>query len=427
MYRSILSCAALASALLLQAQQQVRQVFVLSEGYYDYFGGGGQLIPVTLGSYDPAAGTYQTVATLNGPRFGSDVLVDAGSVYVAADDRVVRFDADSYAQTGEALVPGVRKLAVWNDLLLLTRGELGGLPHYFEARDKATLALLWTIAPADGLTMSAEDVLVVGDKAYLAVNNAFDWSSLAGKVGVVDLVAQSYAQEIDLGPEGLNPEKLFVRDGAVLTFNNTDFSRSSISRVEADAAALEYTVTVAENSGCAASALVEAAEMVYFLEYAQGELVRFDIGAGSVSDTLAGSPTVYGLIEDPVNGVLYATTTDFVSSGELHVLSLDGQVQSTVPAAIAAGSMALDLRLSTALPERAGAALAVYPNPAEHEVFLQLAAPSGALRVFDSTGRQVAVDQGPAGPVRRLEVAALKPGLYTVQAEGVGTVRFTKR
>ena len=35
------------------------------QGYYDYFGGGGQLVPVTLGSYDPAAGTYATVATIN--------------------------------------------------------------------------------------------------------------------------------------------------------------------------------------------------------------------------------------------------------------------------------------------------------------------------------------------------------------------------
>ena len=91
MYRSFLSCAALAAALFLHAQQEVHQVFVLSEGYYDNFGGGGQLVPVTLGSYDPEAGTYQTVATLTGPRFGSDVIVDGSSVYVAADDRIVRF------------------------------------------------------------------------------------------------------------------------------------------------------------------------------------------------------------------------------------------------------------------------------------------------------------------------------------------------
>ena len=39
---------------------------------------------VNLGSYDPATGLYQTVATINGPRFGSDVEVAGGAVYVAA-------------------------------------------------------------------------------------------------------------------------------------------------------------------------------------------------------------------------------------------------------------------------------------------------------------------------------------------------------
>lgn len=123
MYRSFLSSVALASALWLHAQQQVHQVFILSEGYYDYFNGGGQLVPVTLGSYDPVSGTYQTVATLTGPRFGSDVILDGTSVFVAADDRIVRFDADSYAETGMVLVQGVRKLAVWGDDLLITRGS----------------------------------------------------------------------------------------------------------------------------------------------------------------------------------------------------------------------------------------------------------------------------------------------------------------
>ena len=137
MYRSILSTGLLAIALHVSAQPTVHQVVVLNEGYFDYFNGGGQLVPVSLGSYDPATGGYQNMVTITGPRFGSDVLVDGGSIYVAADDRVLRYDADTYVQTGEAMVLGVRKLAIWNDQLLMTRGEIGGLPHYFEVRDKA--------------------------------------------------------------------------------------------------------------------------------------------------------------------------------------------------------------------------------------------------------------------------------------------------
>lgn len=429
MYRSLLSAAALAASLWASAQgQYLHQVFALSEGYYDYFNGGGQLIPVTLGVFDPQAGTYATVATLNGPRFGSDVLVHAGSVYVAADDRVLRFDADTYAQQAMAEVVGVRKLAVWNDLLLLTRGELGGLPHYFEARDRLTLDLLWTIDPADGLAMSAEGIVVKEGRAYLAVGNAFDWSNLVGKVGVVDLAAQAYS-EVDLGPDGINPERLFLRGDEVVAFCNTDFSRSTVSKLSLGGGlpAVDYTVTVAANSGCASSALVESLGRVYFHEFALGQLARFDVDGAVVSDTLAGSPGVYGLVEDPVNGVLYASTTDFFSGGDLHVLGLDGQVLSTVPAAVSIGNLALDVRLSTAVRESQLALPAAWPNPADHELFVRLPQPVGAVEVIDAMGRVALRQAIAAGALARIGLEGLAPGPYTVRAEGLGAVRFVKR
>ncbi|MFN3874434.1 MAG: hypothetical protein ACK4L7_00800, partial [Flavobacteriales bacterium] len=327
-----------------------------------------------------------------------------------------------------AEVPGVRKLAIWNDALLLTRGELGGLPHYFEARDRLTLDLLWTIDPADGLGMSAEAIVVKDDRAYLAVNNAFDWSALAGKVGVVDLNAQTYA-EVDLGPDGLNPERLFLRGEEVIAFSNTDFSRSTVSKLAAGGTlpTVDYTVTVAANSGCASSALVESVGRLYFHEYALGELARFDVDAALVTDTLAGSLGTYGMVEDPINGVLYASTTDFVSSGELHVLDLVGQVQQSVPAAVSIGTLALDVRLSTGSPERAHSAVEVWPNPADGELFVRLPQPAAALEVVDATGRAVRRETMQPGALPRIDLDGLAPGHYTVRAVGLGAVRFVKR
>ena len=427
MYRSFLSAGLLAAALSLSAQSYVHQVLVLNEGYYDYFGGGGQLIPVTLGRFDPASGTYATVATMNGPRFASDVLVDAGSIYVAADDRVLRFDADSYAQTGEALVQGVRKLAVWNDQLVLTRGELGGLDHYLEVRDKNSLELLYAVTPADGLVHSAEDVLVHEDKAYLAVNNAFDWSNVVGRLGVLDLVTGTYDLGVDLGPDGTNPERLMVHDGDIIAFNNTDFTRSSISRVSLQGNSLAYTTNVSLNSGCAASLKVSAVDKVYYMEYEQGELARFDLATGTVSDTLVGSPSVYGLIEDPINGVLYGTTTDFATTGDLHVMDLNGQVQSTVPVGVAPGNLALDIRSTTAVPEEFGARLAVFPNPAQDRIIITGTNVFGDLRILDACGRVVLDHRVNMDQERNVvAVDALPAGLYMVDIPGQGTVRFAK-
>jgi hypothetical protein len=367
------------------------------------------------------------VVTLTGPRFGSDVLVDGSDVFVAADDRVLRFSADGFAQLAEVLVSGVRKLAVWNDQLLLTRGEVGGLDHYFEARDRNTLELLYTIGPDEGLPYSAEDVVVLEDKAYLAVNNAFDWANVIGRVGVVDLLTGTYGSEVDLGPDGTNPEKIMVKDGALYVFNNKDFSGSSISKVVPDGTVLAYTTNVATNSGCAASVMADG--RIYYMEYEQAELARFDVSSGQVLDTLAGSPDVYGLIDDPINSVLYATTTDFFSSGDLHVLDLEGQILSTIAVGVAPGNMALDIRSATGVADRTSSTFAVYPNPANEHITLRGELPVGTVLVTvqDALGRTVLIRNTALGQQADLDISALNSGVYTVRLNGGKAMRFTKQ
>ncbi len=427
MFRSVFSSGLLAIALHAGAQSYVHQVVVLNEGYFDFVNQ-TQVVPVTLGTYAPSTGTYQNVATIAGPRFASDVLVHEAGIYVAADDRILRYDQDDFSQLAMAEVSGVRKLAVWNDLLLLTRGELGGLPHYFEVRDLHTLAFVDAITPADGLPYSAEDVLVVDDKAYLAVGNAFEWSDLQGHVGIVDLTTMSYTGQVDLGPDGRNPEKLMLHGGDIIAFNNKDFSASSISRVDPVNSTLAYTMDVTVNSSCAASARVDSNGLVYFLEYAQNELARFDPSTGAVVDTLAGSPAVYGLIEDPINGVLYGTTTDYFSTGDLHVMDLAGQVLSTVAVGVAAGNLALDIRSSTGVQQAAAHAFRILPNPAIDSIELQGLANEGAQRVAvtDGLGRVVLERSFAAGERVVLNVAGLRAGLYKVRVNEGAAQRFTK-
>lgn len=423
MYRPSLFVVSLLTAGVLQAQTYVHQVLVLNEGYYDQT---TQVVPVSLGSYDPALGTYQEVAVFTGPRFGSDVIVDGSSIYVAADDRLYRIDADSYAVLAEEEVQGVRKLAVWNGFLLMTRGELGGLPDYFQARDKNSLDLLHELGPDEGLNYSAEDIEVYGDKAYLAVNNAFDWSDLQGMVGVIDLPTMSYLTSIDLGPEGLNPEKVMFKDGALYTFNNTDFTGSSVSRVSLATTSMEYTEPVSINSGCAASVLAD--DHIYYLEYAQNELARFDVNSASVADTLFGSPSIYGLVYDALNGVIYATATDFVSSGDFHVLGLDGTVLYTVAAGVAAGNMALDVRAATGIAATAGTSYSIYPNPATDQITIraeQMEA-NATLDVVDATGR-VVLQGALVGGRLVLDLRALAPGLYALRSADAIRGRFIKR
>ncbi len=421
MYRPFLSVGLLALTLGASAQSTVHQVLVLNEGHYD-MGTQTQLVPVSLGSYDPATGSYQPVLTIPGVRWGNHVVVENAIAYVAADSLLLKVDADSWQVLDQAVVQGIRRFAIADDRIVCTKGEVGGLPSYVEVLDKATLDQLYTIDPAT-LPYSCEDVEVADGKAWIAVNNGFEWGNAVGLVGVLDPASGTWEGTIDLGPDGVNPENLMVTDDAIYAFNNKDFSGSSISRIARGSGTLTYTSNVAVNSGCAASALADG--KVWYLEYAQGSLARFDITTGAVADTLPGTPFVYGLLDDPVDQVLYATTTDFVSSGTLHVLDHNGAELASVPVGVAPGRLALDLRAPTSISTVQEEELAVFPNPATEVVHVSL--PVGAAyTVVDASGRQVLA--GRASALRTsLSVEHLQPGVYTVCVQGRRVARFARQ
>jgi hypothetical protein len=383
MYRSLLPAGLVALALQAGAQSTVHQVLVLNEGYYN-MATQTQVVPVSLGSYDPATATYQSIATIPNARWGNHVAVENGIVYVAADSFLLAYDADSYQLLDQTVVHGIRRFAVGDGRIVCTKGEVGGLPTYVDVLDQATLDLLYSIDPTT-LPYSCEDVEIADGKAWIAVNNGFDWGNTVGLVGVLDLDTDTWAGTIDLGPDGINPENLMVTADAVYAFNNKDFSGSSISKIGRSNGALSYTTNVAVNSGCASSALADGD--IFFLEYAQNELARFDLGSDAVVDTLGGSPSIYGLLDDPVNGVLYATTTDYLTSGTLHVLGYGGNVLSSVPVGVAPGRLAIDLRSATGVGEHGQGLLAAWPNPADDLVNVML--PTGPYTVIDATGRIV--------------------------------------
>lgn len=425
MYRSSFSMFALLALLSSsRAQTEVHQVLVLNEGYYD-FNTQMQMVPVTLGSYDPLGMTYQTVATITGARFATDVQVHDGAIYVAADDQLLKYDPDTYQLLGQAAVTGIRKLAFWNDQVLITRGESGGLDHYFEVRDATTLDPVYSIDPAGGLIHSAEDVEVLGDKAYLAVNNAFDWDDLVGYVGIIDLQTQSYMGSIDLGPDGLDPEHIMVAPTGMYVLNNKDFTSSSISRVDPAGEQLLFTQNVALSSGCGASAL--GGEKIYFMEYAVGHLARWDLTTEQVADTLPTSPASYGLIADPVNEVLYATTTDFTTTGDLHVLDPDGNEITSVAVGVAPGNLALDLRAANGIAGTQHPALQVHPTIAEDLVQVDHLRPGQRYEVIDTAGRKLATYTATPGGTWQIDVSGFAAGTFLLCTEGRDVGRFVKR
>ncbi|MBK9758839.1 MAG: T9SS type A sorting domain-containing protein [Flavobacteriales bacterium] len=425
MYRSFLLASALATAFMSNAQSYTRQVLVLNEGYFN-FQTQLQEIPVTLGSYVPGTGVYQTVATISDARFGNHVAVEGDFIFVAADQRLLKYDANTYTLLDEATVPGIRRFAFRENEIVITLGEVGGLSHYCEVRDKNTFDLLYFI---DGTTLphSCEGVQVVGDKAYLAVNNAFDWANTVGKLGILDMTTGMWETSLDLGPDGSNPENIMVDGDAIYALNNKDFTGSSISKVSITSASLAYTTNVALSSGCGSSAKI--GDRVYFMEYSQNVLNRYDIATNAVLDTLVGSPATYGLIDDPNNGVMYGTTTDFFSSGELHVMDYTGNILSTVAVGVSPGRLALDTRSSVGIDEKVGASIGLFPNPATGTLTIRTEGHEvgESLSISDAAGRTVMQVPASAFGVQDVFVGSLADGAYTVRLSNGSAALFIKQ
>ena len=199
---------------LLASTQHLQQVLVLNEGYFDYTNN-ISVEPVKVGSYDVNNNTYTTVNTLSGARFASDMVIKDGYYYVAADSVIYKFDLNNHQQLAQTTCTGVRNLAVHNDKLIATRGDYDNttfMPIFFESYLKvyntSDLTLHTDFDTTNGPQYASQNILIRDDKAFVLVNNAFEWGNEKGIVGVIDLNQMTYGNEVDLGPDGKNPSKM---------------------------------------------------------------------------------------------------------------------------------------------------------------------------------------------------------------------------
>ena len=239
----------------------------------------------------------------------------------------------------------------------MTRGDVDPVTwgsvvfdSYFLWFDAETLEQVGQLPAEEGIGYSCEGFEIVDGKAYVAINNGFAWAQEVGKVGVYDVATGEY-EEHDLGEEGKNPAHIKVVDGGVLTVNNTDWSATSLSRVdlvslgaEESAVATQYVDGV--SAGCnAASVLGE--ELVFQVSTEMG-MRKANVGdLALVEGTWGpGSDIYYRMAVNPLNSDVYATVTSFSADavGVVQILNSEGALISSFEAGNVPGGIAFDIR-----------------------------------------------------------------------------------
>ncbi len=412
------------------AQPYVKNVIVLNEGHYDYTNS-IQTVPVSVGSYDPITQQYTTFDVINNARFASCVVVDGNNIYVAADSFLIKYDRYTHARLDSQIVQGIRKIAVWNNQLLITRGQyLISYNSYFQVYDKNSLAFLYEFNTTVGPQYASEGIVVNNDTAYLAINNGFDYGNEVGYIGKVNLNAASYIGNVDLGPTAKNPFTIAYNGGSLYTVNNRDYTNASVSTMNIANGTLT-TSDLATSSGCGASTL--ATNYIYYQVSGDTIIRRFDINTLTNYDIQHINKNIYGMVHDPINSIIYAGETDYTTYGKIFIYDMNGNVQGSFNVSVAPGEVALDIRNDAGISNiTQNSNIFIFPNPAKDQICISNSTPiqNSTIIITDMMGKTVSQIAGSNTTLQTISVLNLSAGIYTIKVisdKMVTTQKFIKQ
>lgn len=334
----------------LTAQNYVHQVLILNEGYFDYQT--NQIIePVTVGAYNPSSQVYSTIDTIHGARFASDIIVDESCFYVAADNTLYKYDKDTYGLIATQQIPGVRNLAIYQDKILVSRGEyLTTYNSYLQIYSKIDLSFITEFDTIIGPKWATQNMIVDGDLVYVTINNGFEWGNEKGLVGIIDMINVNYINEIDLGLNGTNPDNM-VFDGTYLyTVNNKDWSGTSISKIDISSNLVTTMDISSISTGCGTSCLRD--NKINYQVSGDTELYEWNTQfMPNIGTSMGFSQNFYELAVDNINDYLYTTSTDWISYGMVHIYNSNNILIHSFSCGISPGTIVFDTRNTTNILE----------------------------------------------------------------------------
>jgi hypothetical protein len=416
MKKGLFLVAALTSASL-YAQQYVHQVLIANEGYFD-FQTNDIVEPATIGSYNPATQTYVVVDTLDGQRFSSDIIIDGNFYFVAADTKIFKYNLNTHQEVGSISLPGVRNLAIAGDKLIATRGEyLQTFDSYLQVFDKNSLQLIAALDTNNGPQWAAQNIVVVNNIAYIAVNNAYEWGNEKGLVGQLDLNTLQYGSEIDLGTEGKNPDNMFLYNNELYTVNNKDWSGASVSKISLNGAVNTQNLANAV-TGCGTSALRDD-KLVYQISM-ENTLNDYSLLNMALVGPVAGiTNNFYDLAQEPISGNLYASVTDFFSTGSVSIFDNANNLVDQFAAGVSPGTIVFDVRSSVGFTE-INQTIGVYPNPSNGVFQIAGLTAGDPYQITNATGQVIFEGQS-----NTIDLRSFDAGVYLIQTQN-GQARLLK-
>ena len=335
-----------------KSSEYIHQIFILNEGYFDY--SSNQIVePVTIGVYKPSDDSYSIVDTIENARFASDLTVYGDFFYVAADNQLLKYDVNNYDLVASQNIDGIRNIKIHNEKIFVTRGDYDNttfmpiqFASYLQVYSLSDLSFSFEFDTITGPKWSTQNMIVNENKLFVTINNAYEWGNEKGIIGVVDLSTYSYETEIDLGPDGKNPDNLMKFGSNLYTVNNKNWSGSSISKVNFNSYYSTTTNLASAPTGCGTS-VIRDAKINYQIS---GDTVLYEWDIFTLNNSGSSLPinnNFYELAYDHINDVLYTSSTDYFSYGKVEVYDNDNNIINSFDCGISPGTIVFDFRVIT--------------------------------------------------------------------------------
>jgi hypothetical protein len=399
--------------------QTPTQVIIANGGI---FGAGNK---VRMAAWNLSTGNYAVFDSFPATSVHS-ITIHGRDAYVCADSILARYNLDTYQREAMAIVKGVRRVAVWEDKVLVTKG-FGATTDHFDVRYAENLVYCFSL-PA--ITGNCEGVVVVGDTGY--VGNPVSFAQPTGNMAVVDLSSRTLDRIMSMDTMGKFVDILYpwMTDKVVsvnmIKFNNPQWGFISIYDIPS-ATYTHHRVDMQVSKGAGID------NGILYANFG-GNIGGFDLTTGLLADSNVVPGQWAAMTLDSVNNRIFVTETDYQTYGWLYGFDYNGNPTDTLEVGISPEAIAVDYNVTVGNQPVTppGPLLSVHPQPFEDALHIdlrKLPAPATGLIIHDLTGRVLLERPATGNGILDLEVPGLEPGVYVLEVQtrkGVATAKVVK-
>ncbi len=369
-----------------QADEAV-QLFIANGGFFE------STMPtdyVTIGTFKE--GNYTVFDTIQNQSV-QDALVKDNFLYIASEDSIVKYDADTYERVattdfgGDESFGSVHSIRIGGEYLFATKWY-GENNQFLKVYNANTLELVQSTV--EGID-SVPGGMAVNPAGFLYISQKNEEGIEV--VEVMDLNTLSITETLNIENESGSIKSLFYQDGLLYGINYTNSMLLKFDLETEETTSFDLSDLALEGFGSGFSSHARLVKnKIYML--ANSGVATFDLETNEIEQlgSITTDETVVALEVDTVNLNYFINTTDYFSSGICHPFTGENDAAPSFNIGVSAEAMAMHYKSTISSTEHNIASntnVELYPNPVENNLIIASDEIIQSIEIFDLSGKRI--------------------------------------